>query len=91
MTKKNRARDSARLSPYPWHNRPSLVDEIAQVLRERIFSGHYPAGQPMLQVQLANELQVSRTPLRHALNALVTEGLLQAAPSRGLLVARPNL
>lgn len=75
----------------PWHNRPSLVTEIAKVLRERIFSGFYPAGHPMLQVQLAEELKISRTPLRHALNTLVSEGLLQPADQRGLIVAHPDI
>lgn len=76
---------------FPWHNRPSLATEIAKVLRERIFSGFYPAGHPMLQVQLAEELKISRTPLRHALNVLVSEGLLQPADQRGLIVAQPDI
>jgi len=77
--------------PFPWSRRQSLADEIAQVLRQRIFSGRYAPGQPMLQVPLSEELEVSRTPLRHALAMLETEGLLQSAGARGLIVAKPNL
>lgn len=84
-------KEAAGLASLPWRNRPSLTKEIAEVLRDRIFSGHYPAGHPMLQVQLAEELQISRTPLRHALNLLVAEGLLEPAKPRGLIVAMPNL
>ncbi|HMO27714.1 GntR family transcriptional regulator [Enterovirga sp.] len=77
--------------PFPWSQRQTLAGEIAQVLRQRIFAGRYAPGQPMLQVPLSEELEVSRTPLRHALSMLEAEGLLQSAGARGLIVAKPNL
>ena len=61
-----------------WHSRTRLIDEIAQVLRERIYSGRYVPGEALRQVQIATELKVSRTPLREALRMLEMEGILKA-------------
>jgi DNA-binding GntR family transcriptional regulator len=75
----------------PWQVRPSLVEEVAQVLRDRIFSGRYAPGEPMRQVQLSEELRVSRTPLREALRVLENEGLLASEGARGVVVATADL
>lgn len=75
----------------PWQARPSLVEEVAQVLRDRIFAGRYAPGEPMRQVQLSEELRVSRTPLREALRMLESEGLLASEGARGVVVATADL
>lgn len=75
----------------PWQARPSLVEEVAQVLRDRIFAGRYVPGEPMRQVQLSEELRVSRTPLREALRMLESEGLLASEGARGVVVATADL
>ncbi|WP_022930386.1 GntR family transcriptional regulator [Patulibacter americanus] len=69
-----------------WRGRIRLVDEVAQVLRERIYAGAYEPGAALRQEQLAADLQVSRTPLREALRVLEREGLLTAEPGRGVRV-----
>ncbi|MDL5157689.1 GntR family transcriptional regulator [Actinomycetospora termitidis] len=63
-----------------------LVDELAAVLRERIYSGRYAAGARLPQETLAAELGVSRTPLREALRALEQDGLVRVDPGQGARV-----
>ena len=69
-----------------WQSRVRLVDEVADVLRERIYEGRYALGAPLRQEQLAGELDVSRTPLREALRLLEREGLVTVLPGRGVRV-----
>lgn len=74
-----------------WRSRVRLVDEVAQELRERIYAGTYEAGMQLRQEQLAEELQVSRTPLREALRVLEREGLLKSEPGRGARVVSADV
>lgn len=55
-------------------------------LRQRILSGALPGGTRLYEVALAEELQVSRTPVRAALSQLAEEALLERAPGGGFLV-----
>jgi DNA-binding GntR family transcriptional regulator len=66
------------------HN--SLHDEVASRLRERIFAGELPPGTFLDEVKLAEELKISRTPLREALKVLTAEGLVRHEPRRGCFV-----
>lgn len=59
--------------------RPRLVDDVVRVLREKIVSGELPAGTQLLQIDLASQLGVSRTPLREAFRILENEGLLRTS------------
>ena len=65
-----------------WRSRVRLVDEVADELRERIYSGSYALGAKLRQEELAEDLQVSRTPLREALRVLESEGLLHSEPGQ---------
>jgi len=69
----------------------SVVDQVYAALRERILSGELPGGSRLRQTSLAEELGVSRTPLREALRRLSTEGLVELEANRGATVARRNL
>lgn len=66
------------------HN--SLHAEVANTLRDRIFSGALLPGTFLDEVRLAEELQISRTPLREALKVLTAEGLVRHEPRRGCFV-----
>jgi DNA-binding GntR family transcriptional regulator len=66
------------------HN--SLHDEVAGQLRERIFAGELAPGMFLDEVRLAQELNISRTPLREALKVLTAEGLVRHEPRRGCFV-----
>ncbi len=62
------------------------AEAAANELRRRILSGELVAGQPLRQDALADELGVSRIPLREAFVQLVAEGLLKIYPHRGAVV-----
>lgn len=68
-----------------------LVDEIAAMLRERIYTQRYPTGAWLRQEHLSAELGVSRTPLREALRVLEQEGLVQVVAGRGARVVTGDL
>jgi DNA-binding GntR family transcriptional regulator len=59
---------------------------IADQLREAIMSGDFAQGDQVGEAHLAEQLGVSRGPLREAMQRLVQEGLLESVPHRGLFV-----
>ena len=59
---------------------------IANVLRNAILQGQYKAKQPLRQDQIAEELGVSKIPLREALVQLKAEGLVSFMPNRGAVI-----
>jgi DNA-binding GntR family transcriptional regulator len=65
----------------------SLHMEVAAQLRERIFAGTLAPGAFMDETALAEDLQISRTPLREALKVLAAEGLVRHEPRRGSFVS----
>lgn len=66
--------------------RPNLADSLVDALRALIVDGELPAGGRINEVHLAARLGVSRTPLREALNRLVSEEALVSVPRIGYLV-----
>lgn len=61
-------------------------DQVAEVLRERIIAGSYGRGQKLKQLDIANELGISVTPVREALRILEAEGYVVNHSHRGVLV-----
>lgn len=70
---------SEAASPFHTLRRTRLVDEVTRQLREMIVSGQLPAGTQLLQVDLAEQLGVSRTPLREAFRILENDGLVRTS------------
>lgn len=70
----------------PIDRRPTS-DVIADELRERVVDGTLAPGAQLGEVALAEQLEVSRGPVREALQRLVQEGLLVAERYRGVFVA----
>jgi DNA-binding GntR family transcriptional regulator len=66
--------------------RPQLSDDVARLIRQRIFDGRFIAGSYIRLDQLAAELGISVTPVREALFALRAEGLIAQQPRRGFVV-----
>ena len=56
---------------------PALRDQVYENLRDRIVSGELRPGQPLVEVELAAQLQVSRTPVSNAMVMLKERGLLE--------------
>jgi DNA-binding GntR family transcriptional regulator len=64
---------------------PSTERTYAEI-RDRILSGRLLPGTRLVEVDLATELDVSRTPVREALRRLSAEGLIEMLPNRGATV-----
>lgn len=62
------------------------LDQVAEKLRERIIAGEYTRGEKLKQVEIAEQLGVSVTPVREALKVLEMEGYIVSQPHRGLCV-----
>jgi DNA-binding GntR family transcriptional regulator len=73
-----------RLAPA---RRRVLADEVADTIREAIFSGQIDLGQRLIEEDLATMLNVSRGPVREALAHLTQEGLTKVERHRGTTVA----
>lgn len=63
---------------------------VAETLRNKIFDGEFAPGAHLMEITLANELGVSRTPVRGAMARLADEGLLVYLPNKGFQVRRFN-
>lgn len=66
--------------------RGSRVDEAYRAIRKRILDNVYPPGYQALEQSLADELGLSRTPVREALIRLQKEGLVDVIPRHGMRV-----
>ena len=66
--------------------RANLATEVADTLRQKILDTTLRAGARINEVELAHELNVSRTPVREALATLTAEGLVENRPRRGFFV-----
>ncbi|MDI9334929.1 MAG: GntR family transcriptional regulator [Cytophagales bacterium] len=73
-----------RLKPRP------LYEEVAELLRQRIFSRALKPGDWIDELRLSAQLGISRTPLREALKVLATEGLITMKMRRGAYVTEVN-
>jgi hypothetical protein len=59
---------------------------LVATLRKRIIDGHYPPGERLAEIPVAEAFGVSRTPVRLAFRTLEQEGLLEKAGKRGYAV-----
>jgi DNA-binding GntR family transcriptional regulator len=64
-----------------------LSELVVARLRESITSGEYKPGDRLVEGRIAEELDVSRVPVREALRALAAEGLVEVRPRHGAVVA----
>ena len=67
--------------------RTSLADQVYEQIEQKILSGDCAPGSVLSENRLSAELGVSRTPVREALARLESQGLLQTAPNRGIVVS----
>ncbi len=65
-----------------------LRDVVFNTLREAILKGELKPGERLMELQLAEKLGVSRTPIREAIRMLEQEGLAVTIPRRGAEVAK---
>ncbi|MFI6638757.1 GntR family transcriptional regulator [Streptomyces sp. NPDC050504] len=68
--------------------RTPLSERARDAVRERIATGRYPQGSRLIEREVAEELAMSRVPVREALRALAADGLLEMLPHSGARVRR---
>lgn len=76
---------SRRLSALP------LADQVYETLQDGMLEGSYPPGTHLVQDAIAEQLGVSRTPVRDALIRLAHDELIVAAGARGYTVTEPPI
>lgn len=64
----------------------SRKNQVYEYLLEAIISNRIPSGTPIVETEISNELNMSRTPIREALKELEAEGLVCRYPSIGTVV-----
>ncbi|MCX4144591.1 GntR family transcriptional regulator [Paraburkholderia madseniana] len=71
--------------------RPTTVELVTTAVRQRILSGDLAPGEALRQEALAEELGVSRVPIREAITRLTAEGLLTNVPHKGAYVSELSI
>ena len=66
----------------------SLRDVVFRTLRQAILRGELKPGERLMEIRLANQLGVSRTPIREAIRMLELDGLVIMVPRKGAQVAQ---
>jgi DNA-binding GntR family transcriptional regulator len=80
------AGDPATTALRPLQAPRSLAEDAADMLREQILAGGYRQGEHLVEARIAEQLNVSRGPVREAFKLLRAEGLLEEEPRRGTFV-----
>ncbi len=65
-----------------------LTDTVYAILRERILGGMFAPGERLNVDALAQQLNISQTPIKGALARLVADGLVEVQPRRGTFIAQ---
>lgn len=66
----------------------SRSEHVYRRLRDAIQEGEFKSGHRVMEIEVADWLKVSRTPVRDAIRRLEAEGMLEHEPRNGLVVAR---
>lgn len=69
-------------------DRQSLAERVASALREMFLNGDLKPGQRLIETEIAEQLKVSRGPVRDALKALQEEGIVHIEPRKGTFLAK---
>jgi len=80
-----------RLKPVNLDSYKPLRELVLEALREAIFNGVFQPRERLMEIQIAEELGVSRTPVREALRKLELEGFIVMVPRKGAYVADLSL
>src|SRR5690554_615153 len=75
------------LTPIDLNSYKPLRELVFETVRKAIIAGELPPGERIMETQLAEELGVSRTPVREAIRKLELEGLVAMLPRKGAYVS----
>lgn len=73
-----------------FHGPEPLPVKVADYIREAILAGHLAQGARLREIELAQKLGISRSPLREAFRMLESEGLVEVVPRRGAFVVKTS-
>ena len=80
-----------KLEPIKFDNYQPLREVVCETLRKAIRNGVLEPGERLMEVQLAEELGISRTPVREAIRKLEQEGYVIMMPRRGTYVSNVSV
>jgi DNA-binding GntR family transcriptional regulator len=84
------ATDNESKKPVKTTSSPKLIEDLADRIHSKIVSGEYAPGTRLKQELLAQEFDVSRTPIREALSRLEVRGIVTQAQHRSAIVRVPS-
>lgn len=64
----------------------NLSSAVVKYIQEKIFLGEYKAGERIIESKIAEELNISRAPVREAISDLKNQGLIKSVPRKGNFV-----
>jgi DNA-binding GntR family transcriptional regulator len=62
-------------------------DVVYEILKEEIYEGKHKPGEKLVISHLAKHFQTSESPVREAMNQLISEGLIESTPHTGAVVS----
>jgi DNA-binding GntR family transcriptional regulator len=65
-----------------------IRDKVYQYIKQAIVNGNYKSGERIIERELADQLKVSRTPIREALFRLESQGFVKTLPRKGVVVSK---
>ncbi|MFM1651837.1 GntR family transcriptional regulator [Brevibacillus sp. B_LB10_24] len=65
-----------------------IRDKVYQYIKQSIMQGVYKSGERIIERELADQLNVSRTPIREALFRLESQGFVKTLPRKGVVVSK---
>ena len=68
-----------------------LSQKVYRVLKTEIIKGSLKPGTKLLEGKIAEEMEVSRTPIREALRELAAEGFVKISPNQGVVVSNASI
>ena len=68
-----------------------LSQKVYRILKTRIIKGDLKPGEKLLENKIAEQLGVSRTPIREALRELAAEGFVKMSPNQGVVVSNVSV
>src|SRR6056297_3263879 len=69
------------------NNYKTVRDAVFESIRKGILNGYFKPGERIIESQLAEKMNVSRTPIREALRRLEVENLVENLPRKGMIVS----
>ena len=69
----------------------SKQEQVYTLIKDDIMQGKFPPGTPMVERKLCDIYNVSRSPIRNALQRLVRDGLVSFVPGQGMIVSEVTI